>query len=507
MVIATDSPKPVPSPTISAAALPLEPIGPSPTSPSLANPGSAESLRYSVPQLAKVLRDLIQAQGNGQILLQARDGRSWSLHVRVGRLFWANGGEHRQRRWQRQLMLHGTSLPGTLPPVLKGDGQWLREHQVLAQLVRRQMLPRRAAVAWIEATIGEVLFDIFQAATQIAPPQVSQDPGQQPSQREEPIAILNNSDLFRHAQEQLLIWNNLGLKLVSPNQSPIARDIQGLQNETPPKTFKALARLLTGNSSLRDLSRITQQDLPILGRLLVPYIKSGHVLFQSIGDLGDSRSPEAKPQASPPIAPSSTPSFANLTAPQPSVPASLVEPSILPLQQVLTPSPPPIAAADPSAADLSAVGMSAAIPSASHSVTRLQLGSKSDASPLVLCVDDSTQIAYMVEQMVKPAGYRFLSVQDPVDALSMILRSKPDVILLDLIMPMVYGHEICTQLRRSPLFKTTPIIMITSNPNIIDKAVKGSGATDYLIKPFDGAKLLQTIQRYLPAPTSVTPIV
>jgi two-component system, chemotaxis family, response regulator PixG len=90
-----------------------------------------------------------------------------------------------------------------------------------------------------------------------------------------------------------------------------------------------------------------------------------------------------------------------------------------------------------------------------------------------------------------------------VDALSMILRSKPDVILLDLIMPMVYGHEICTQLRRSPLFKTTPIIMITSNPSIIDKAVKGSGATDYLIKPFDAAQLLQTIQRHLPAPTPI----
>jgi two-component system, chemotaxis family, response regulator PixG len=484
MVIATDSPKPVPSPT--SPALPLGPASPSP-----ANQPPAESLHYSVPQLVKVLRDLIQAQGNGQILIQARDGRSWSLHVRVGRLFWANSGEHRQRRWQRQLMLHGTTLPGTLPPVLKGDGQWLREHQVLAQLVRRQMLPRRAAVAWIEATIGEVLFDMFQAAAQLCPPQVSQEPGQ----REEPIAILNNGDLFRHAQEQLLIWNNLGLQLVSPNQSPIARDIQSLQTETSPKTFKALSRLLTGNSSLRDLSRMTQQDLPILGRLLVPYIKTDRVLFQPIGDLGDSKPTASNPTVSqpsevrPPIAASSTPSSAKLTTTQ--SPAIV---SVSSADRTITNSAP-----------IAAVPRDA-VPMASHSTTRLQPGPKSDGSPLVLCVDDSTQIAYMVEQMVQPAGYRFLSVQDPVDALSMILRSKPDVILLDLIMPMVYGHEICTQLRRSPLFKTTPIIMITSNPNIIDKAVKGSGATDYLIKPFDADKLLQTIQRYLPAPTPIGPI-
>jgi two-component system, chemotaxis family, response regulator PixG len=481
MVIATDSPKPVPSSTRQAAALPLGPASPS--------PAPAEPLRYSVPQLVKVLRDLIQAQGNGQILLQARDGRSWSLHIRVGRLFWANSSEHRQRRWQRQLMVHGASFP-TLPPVLKGDGQWLREHQVLAQLVRRQMLPRRAAVAWIEATIGEVLFDIFQAATQLCPPQMSQV-SQEPGQRDEPIAILNTSDLFRHAQEQLLIWNNLGLQSISPNQAPIARDIQTLQKETPPKTFKALSRLLTGNSSLRDLSRITQQDLSILGRLLVPYIKTGHVLFRPIGDLSDSKPPAS--QAS-----------AKLTVPQtqPIASVSSVDRPVPLSQQVVTANSAPIA--NPTIPVAAAVPIaSAAIPSASHSTTRLQPGPKSEASPLVLCVDDSTQIAYMVEQMVQPAGYRFLGVQDPVDALSMILRSKPDVILLDLIMPMVYGHEICTQLRRSPLFKTTPIIMITSNPSIIDKAVKGSGATDYLIKPFDAAKLLQTIQRYLPAPTLI----
>jgi two-component system, chemotaxis family, response regulator PixG len=488
MVIATDSPKPVPSPTLQA--LPLGPVTPPPANQAASLP-TAESLRYSVPQLVKVLRDLIQAQGNGQILLQARDGRSWSLHVRVGRLFWANSGEHRQRRWQRQLMVHGAGFP-TLPPVLKGDGQWLREHQVLAQLVRRQMLTRRAAVAWIEATIGEVLFDIFQAANQLCPPQMSQV-SQEPSQRDEPIAILNTSDLFRHAQEQLLIWNNLGLQSISPNQAPIARDIQALQKETPPKTFKALSRLLTGNSSLRDLSRITQQDLPILGRLLVPYIKTGHVLFRPIGDLSDSK----------PIASQAS---AKLTATQPQPIASVnsVDRPVPSSQQVVTANPAPITNPIPVASSVPIP--TTPIPSASHSTTRLQPGMKSEPSPLVLCVDDSTQIAYMVEQMVQPAGYRFLSVQDPVDALSMILRSKPDVILLDLIMPMVYGHEICTQLRRSPLFKTTPIIMITSNPSIIDKAVKGSGATDYLIKPFDAAKLLQTIQRYLPAPTPVGPI-
>jgi two-component system, chemotaxis family, response regulator PixG len=494
MVIATDSPKPVPSPTLQTAAVPSGPASPPPD----------ESPRYSVPQLVKVLRDLIQSQGNGQIWLKARDGRSWSLHIRVGRLFWANGGEHRQRRWQRQLTLHGSSLPGTLPPILQGDGQWLREHQVLAQLVRRQMLPRRVAVAWIETTIGEVLFDIFQAADQLSLPQVSQEPGQ----REEPIAILNTSDLFRHAQEQLLIWNNLGLRLISPNQSPIAQDIQALQTETPPKTFKALSRLLTGNSSLRDLSRITQQDLPILGRLLIPYIKTGHVLFQPIGDLNDGKSPVRQPTAT-----------KTATQVQPIVSVSSTDRPVPLSQPVVTANPAPIANPSPvvvavpsSSAPIASTPIastpiaSTPIPSASHSTTRLQPGLKSDPSPLVLCVDDSTQIAYMVEQMVQPAGYRFLSVQDPVDALSMILRSKPDVILLDLIMPMVYGHEICTQLRRSPLFKTTPIIMITSNPNIIDKAVKGSGATDYLIKPFDAAKLLQTIQRYLPASNPGRPI-
>lgn len=467
MVIATDSPKPVSSPT----AQPL-PDQPRTTDPS-------EGHRYSVPQLVTVLREQIQAQGNGQLLLRARDGRCWSLHIRVGRLFWANSSEQRQRRWQRQLKLHGTSLPN-LPPMISGEGQWLREHQVLTQVVRRQLLPRRTVVTWIEATIIEVLFDIFQAAMQLYPPEASQEPGQ----REEPIAILNNSDLFRHAQEQLINWNTLGLQTISPNQTPIARNIQALQKETPPKTFKALSKLLLGEAPLRDLASVTQQDLLVLGRLLGPYIKANHVTFQPIGDLN---SAEAV------VSPKST---ATSLVPQQAQPTLLIanRSESIPEPKSVAPADAPIAAADPIAAIATAAMPDT--PSPNYSVP----ASIATPGPLVLCVDDSTQIAYILEQILQPAGYRFLSVQDPIDALSMILRNKPDIILLDLIMPMVYGHEICTQLRRSPLFKATPIIMITSNPTIVDKAVKGAGATDYLLKPFDETMLLQTLQRYVPTP-------
>ncbi len=119
-------------------------------------------------------------------------------------------------------------------------------------------------------------------------------------------------------------------------------------------------------------------------------------------------------------------------------------------------------------------------------------------APTILCVDDSAQIAYILEQILQPAGYRFVSVQESVEALSAILKHKPDLIFLDLLMPLVYGNEICTQLRRAPSFRDTPVIMLSSNARMLDRIqAKGAGATDFMAKPLEPAKVLTMVRRYL----------
>ena len=78
------------------------------------------------------------------------------------------------------------------------------------------------------------------------------------------------------------------------------------------------------------------------------------------------------------------------------------------------------------------------------------------------------------------------------------MRVKPDLILLDVGMPKVDGYELCRLLRKHPMFKKTPIIMVTANTGLIDRArAKIAGTTDYMTKPFTQDQLLKMVFRYL----------
>ena len=79
-----------------------------------------------------------------------------------------------------------------------------------------------------------------------------------------------------------------------------------------------------------------------------------------------------------------------------------------------------------------------------------------------------------------------------------IIRSKPDLILLDVTMPNLDGYELCALLRRHPDFKNTPIVMVTGNTGLIDRArAKLVRASGYLTKPFEQSDLLKMVFQHL----------
>lgn len=119
-------------------------------------------------------------------------------------------------------------------------------------------------------------------------------------------------------------------------------------------------------------------------------------------------------------------------------------------------------------------------------------------APLIACIDDSPQICQLMEQMLNRAGYQFVSVQDSVQALPMLLERRPSLIFLDLVMPVANGYEICSQIRRIALFQNTPVIILTGNDGIVDRVrAKLVGASDFLTKPIEPEKVLTVVQRYL----------
>ncbi|WP_144863161.1 response regulator [Hyella patelloides] len=104
-------------------------------------------------------------------------------------------------------------------------------------------------------------------------------------------------------------------------------------------------------------------------------------------------------------------------------------------------------------------------------------------SPLIACVDDSPLICSSLEKFMTGAGYRFVGINDPLKAFSILLALKPDLIFLDLMMPNINGYELCDKLRRISVFRNTPIIILTGNDGVIDRVkTKLVGASDFLSK-------------------------
>ncbi len=127
---------------------------------------------------------------------------------------------------------------------------------------------------------------------------------------------------------------------------------------------------------------------------------------------------------------------------------------------------------------------------------------RTSTAPLIACVDDSPQICKTLEEIIVPHGLRFLKVQDAIQALPILIQNKPDLIFLDLIMPIANGYEICTQLRRISAFSNTPIVILTGNDGLLDRVrAKVVGATDFMSKPVESDKIMGVVGKYLPVQT------
>ncbi|MDJ0715198.1 MAG: response regulator [Prochloraceae cyanobacterium] len=123
---------------------------------------------------------------------------------------------------------------------------------------------------------------------------------------------------------------------------------------------------------------------------------------------------------------------------------------------------------------------------------------KSDLA-LIACIDDSMQTCQVMEHIITEAGYNFMSIQDPVKALTSLIKRKPDLIFLDLIMPVINGYELCAQIRRIPQFKNIPVVILTSHDGIIERVrAKISYATSFMSKPVKAENVRALLVKHLP---------
>jgi two-component system, chemotaxis family, response regulator PixG len=118
----------------------------------------------------------------------------------------------------------------------------------------------------------------------------------------------------------------------------------------------------------------------------------------------------------------------------------------------------------------------------------------------IACVDDSPTILREINRFLDSDSFKVFPIVDSGTALMKIIRINPDIILLDVGMPTIDGYKLCSMLRKHPAFKKTPIVMVTGNTGIIDRAkAKMAGSTDYMTKPFTQSGLIEMVSKHLMA--------
>ncbi|BBK34819.1 two-component system phosphate regulon response regulator PhoB [Stella humosa] len=118
--------------------------------------------------------------------------------------------------------------------------------------------------------------------------------------------------------------------------------------------------------------------------------------------------------------------------------------------------------------------------------------------PLVLVVEDEVPLLTLLRYNLEKEGFRVAEARDGEEALVAVKDHKPDLVLLDWMLPLVSGIEVCRQIRRMPEARSLPIVMLTARGEEADK-VRGlnSGADDYVTKPFSPSELTARLKAVL----------
>lgn len=125
----------------------------------------------------------------------------------------------------------------------------------------------------------------------------------------------------------------------------------------------------------------------------------------------------------------------------------------------------------------------------------------------LLAVDDNRTILRILKDGLEKEGFDVSTAESGVEALEQILISKPDAILLDIVMPGVTGYEVCRILRNDPHTNDIPIVMVTASvPDKVRRESYEAGANDIWAKPINVGEIAKSIRSYLEVGVRYEPV-
>lgn len=120
------------------------------------------------------------------------------------------------------------------------------------------------------------------------------------------------------------------------------------------------------------------------------------------------------------------------------------------------------------------------------------------AKPIILLIEDNIDIRECAIELLELEGYEVYSAADGAQGVSLSHLITPDLVICDVVMPVMGGYEVFHLLKQDPKYKTTPFVFSTAQSENADiQKANTLGVSDYLIKPFDDLTLLGCVRRLL----------
>ena len=117
----------------------------------------------------------------------------------------------------------------------------------------------------------------------------------------------------------------------------------------------------------------------------------------------------------------------------------------------------------------------------------------------VLCIEDDSEMIDLIKLILERKGFQFVGAVGGREGLEAIAREKPDLVLLDIMMPDIDGWDVYRQMKANEEFKDIPVIVVTAKAQSIDKVLglHIAKVDDYVTKPFGPKELLRSIDKVL----------
>lgn len=119
-------------------------------------------------------------------------------------------------------------------------------------------------------------------------------------------------------------------------------------------------------------------------------------------------------------------------------------------------------------------------------------------NPSILVIDDNPADLKLVSSILENQGYHVFSSNEAPSGIEMAMSIRPDLIILDVMMPIINGYNICRLIKDQKEYAHIPILLLTSRTTDNDQRIGlEAGADAYIIKPFETQRLLDTVKKFL----------